>query len=96
MHHLDRKQKTSLGGGFKAVSKASSFDRRIEVGVPWNGKARWDLVAEPGSRPWPCSLCPCTFLSDTPLQRDPGPEQHQEEERESADAPGQTLHPGCV
>lgn len=75
----------------------SLFDRGIEVGVPWSGKARQILVAEPEAWSWPCSLCPCIFLSDIPLKRDPGgPEQHQEEERESSDAPGQTSHSGCV
>lgn len=54
------------------------------------------MVPEPEAWSWPCRLCPCIFLSDTPLKRDPGSEQHQEEERESSDAPGQTSHPGCV
>lgn len=65
--------------------------------MPWSGKDREDLVAEPEDWSWPCRLCLCIFLSDTPPKRDPGgPEQHQEEERESSDAPGEISHPGCV
>lgn len=44
MHHLDRKQKTSLGGGFKAVSKHHHL----------TGELRWECLgmAKPGGIWW--------------------------------------------